>query len=61
MTNFLFDIGDRVKLVESSESGEIVGRAEYANSINNYLIRYCAGDGRQVEVWWTEDAIEVVE
>jgi len=39
------------------EGGEIVGRTEYTNSANTYLVRYRAGDGRQTEQWFTEDAI----
>lgn len=52
-----FKMQDRVTLKESSETGSIVGRAEYEASENSYLVRYKAGDGRQVEAWWNESAI----
>jgi hypothetical protein len=55
---FGFDLKQKVKLVESNETGEIIGRAEYTESMNAYLVRYRAGDGRQSEAWWTEAAIE---
>lgn len=57
MEQFKFKLGDRVRLTESGEDGAVVGRAEYSNSSNTYLIRYKAGDGRQVEQWWQEDAL----
>jgi hypothetical protein len=52
-----FKLHQHVKLVESEEAGTVVGRAEYTNSPNNYLVRYRAGDGRQTEAWWTADAL----
>lgn len=57
MNTLVFDLHDRVKLSESAETGLIIGRAQYANSEPHYLIRYTAGDGRQVESWWGESAI----
>lgn len=54
---FAFDLGGKVKLVESEETGTVVGRAEYMTGENGYLVRYCAGDGRQVEAWWGESAL----
>lgn len=59
--NFKFELGQYVELTESDEKGEIVGRAEYSNCVDNFLVRYKAGDGRQVEVWWPEDALEAEE
>ena len=59
MKKWTFELKQIVKLVESGESGTVVGRAEYSHSTAcNYLVRYKAGDGRQVETWWTETAIE---
>ena len=54
---FEFALGDRVSLTESGETGEIIARGQYINSNPTYLIRYVAGDGRQTEQWWAEDAI----
>jgi len=54
---FKYGLGDRVQLKESEEEGEVVGRAEFSNADDSYLIRYQGKDGRLVEVWWTESAI----
>jgi len=58
MANYEYKMGDHVKLSASGETGKIIGRAEYDHTENNYLIRYMAGDGRQVEQWWAETALE---
>jgi len=55
--DFVFDMGDRVQMAESDEVGTVIGRAEHLTSENSYLVRYCAGDGRQTESWWGESAI----
>lgn len=52
-----FDLKQIVQLVESGETGTIVGAAKYAYSEDSYLIRYRAGDGRQVENWWGASAL----
>lgn len=40
------------------EEGTIIGISTYCNgSLPSYLVRYRAGDGRQVEQWHSEDAI----
>lgn len=54
---FKFSLGDKVAIVASGETGEVVGRAEYADSSNQYYIRYKAGDGRATESWWSESAL----
>ncbi|WP_241331153.1 hypothetical protein [Burkholderia cenocepacia] len=54
---FKFSLGDDVTIVASGETGEVVGRAEYADSSNQYYIRYKAGDGRATESWWSESAL----
>ena len=54
---FKYSLGDRVRLMESSEEGLVVGRAEYIHADDCYLIRYAGGDGVAREVWWTEDAL----
>lgn len=57
MNTLVFNLRVRVKLAESGETGEIIGRAEYTYMEPQYLIRYKAGDGRQVESWWGESAL----
>ncbi|MEM7211877.1 MAG: hypothetical protein AAF479_08295 [Pseudomonadota bacterium] len=54
---FKFELDDDVVIDCSGETGTIIGRAEYAASDNDYLIRYAAGDGRAVQQWWTETSI----
>jgi hypothetical protein len=57
MKKFSHELGDHVTLACSDEHGFVIGRAEYTNAADNYLIRYKAADGRQVENWHTHDAI----
>lgn len=54
---FKYELGQLVTLSRSDEEGEIIARAEYSTSEPSYLVRYRAGDGRQVENWWSESAI----
>lgn len=56
--DFQFAMSQLVKLKTSSEFGQVIGRAEYLHSENCYNVRYMAGDGRQVEAWWGESALE---
>ncbi|KGS34535.1 hypothetical protein X962_2023 [Burkholderia pseudomallei MSHR7343] len=58
---FKFNLGERVAIAESGESGSILGRAEYSEAANSYCIRYVAGDGRAVESWWSEGALSSVD
>jgi hypothetical protein len=52
-----FELSDHVRLSLSDEHGIVIGKAVYVNSDPSYLIRYKAGDGRQVENWQPEDAL----
>jgi hypothetical protein len=54
---FKHELGTVVMLVSNKESGIVIGRAEFAEADNSYLIRYTAGDGRLTETWWNEKAI----
>lgn len=40
------------------EAGHVIARSESLEGDNQYFVRYRAADGRQVEQWWTENAIE---
>lgn len=55
---FKFELKQIVRLIQSGETGTVVGRAEYTNTIDGFLILYKAGDGRQVSQWWAEDTLE---
>lgn len=57
MKRFAFELNQQVAIAASGEAGTVIGRAEYANSCNNYYVRYRASDGRATEAWWTEDAL----
>lgn len=54
-----FELGEEVNITASGEHGQIIGRAEYQVSENAYLLRYRAADGRAVEIWWTESALNI--
>lgn len=61
MDSFKFQLGQQVAITASGEQGTVVGRAEYTNSSNSYYVRYRSADGRAVEAWWTEDALQPAE
>lgn len=58
---FKYPLKATATLIGSGESGQIIGRAEYTEAKQDYLIRLVAADGRLVEVWWKESAIASVE
>ena len=58
MNSFEFRLDQQVTMRFSDEAGVVIGRAEYMTSENQYLVRYKAADGRQVEAWWGASAIE---
>jgi hypothetical protein len=58
MNGFTFSMNQTVKISASGETGSIIARAEYAVGGNSYLLRYKAADGRAVESWWNESALE---
>lgn len=60
MTETKYFLGQEVSLMLSSELGSIIGIAQYQNNQEHqYLVRYIAADGRQVESWWAESAIKI--
>ena len=58
MNSFELNLDQQVAMRFSNEVGVVIGRAEYVTSENQYLVRYKAADGRQVEAWWGASAIE---
>lgn len=66
---FQFELNDMVRLQipnfrssdgepkKSGEVGVVIGRTQFSESENTYLIRYVAGDGRLKRVWWEESAL----
>lgn len=57
MPKFLFELGQKVVIAASGESGEVIGRAEYLHVENNYFVHYKDGTGRAVERWWGESSL----
>lgn len=55
---FKFKLGSTVVIAVSGESGDVIGRAEYDTGNLQYLVRYKCADGRAVEQWWDEVALE---
>lgn len=54
---FKFELGERITLSESDETGTVVARAEYQSESDTYYVRYQAADGSQQKEWWNEDDI----
>lgn len=54
---FQYPLYQRVALTQSEERGVVIGRAEFTNRRDTYLVRYVTGDKRQVEAWIAEDAL----
>ena len=53
-----FVLGHNVRLVGSTERGQVIARAHYLETAApQYLVRYVAGDGRLTEAWWSEHAL----
>lgn len=56
---FRFELKSHAAISASGEKGEVIGRAEYSyNSEAMYLLRYKCADGRAVEIWWSDNALE---
>lgn len=58
MSPFMFDLGQTVTIASSGEIGQIQSRAEHLNAEPSYYLRYKAADGRAVESWWTQNALD---
>lgn len=58
MNDYKFELLQRVCIIESNETGSVIGRASYVHAENCYLVRYKSNDGRAVETWWGESALE---
>ncbi|EFO32587.1 conserved domain protein [Roseibium sp. TrichSKD4] len=58
MNNFKFELNDEVKISISGETGIVTGRAEHLDARDQYHVRYKSADGRGIESWWSEDALE---
>lgn len=57
---FEHSIGAHVELAMSKEKGRVVARAKFETGVRQYLVRYVAADGRQVEGWFESDAVRNV-
>lgn len=54
----IFALNETVELTGSGEQGLVIGRAEYLYAEHGYLVRYTTADGRLVEAWWGESALQ---
>lgn len=52
-----FEVGSTVTIQVADQEASIIGRAEYANSEPQYLLRYAAPTGA-TETWWGESALK---
>lgn len=55
-----YKLNQKIKLALTEEQGIVIGIADYAESEEvgtRYYVRYKAGDGRQVEEWFTDGAL----
>jgi hypothetical protein len=57
MLNVNYELGAKLRIVCSGESGEAIGRCEYTYSEPTYLLRYVNKDGNAVEQWWPQSAL----
>lgn len=58
---FKFNLGQKVAITISGESGTVKGCAEYDHTENGYLVLYKAADGRAVEHWWSESTLQAAD
>lgn len=58
---FAYELGDTVRITCSGETGVITSRMQSLRSNDQYLLRYQNAEGRAVEEWWSEDALEEIE
>ena len=54
----LFKLNQSVRIAVSGETGVVIGVATYTNAEPSMLVRYRCADGRAVESWWTQSALE---
>jgi len=55
--HFIFGLGDTATIAVSGETGTVIGRADYLENENNYLLIYQAADGRAVKQWWKQSEL----
>lgn len=56
MGGFAFDLGQPVAIAEG-ETAQVIGRAEFLNKENSYLLLKAAHNGDALELWMTESDI----
>ena len=58
MQKFAYELGEKVVIECSGESGEVIGQGRYKSGDDLFLIRYKSAEGRAVEEWWAENALK---
>lgn len=55
---FAFALASTAIIQSSGERGQIVSRSESTFAEPQYLLRYKSADGRAVEQWWSQGALQ---
>jgi hypothetical protein len=58
MHEWMFDLDAAVVVSCSGEAGDVIARSQHLHTEDQYLVRYRANDGRAVEAWWGQSALE---
>lgn len=58
MNTFVFELKQVVRITESGEVGTVIARADYAEAVPSYLVRYKNHQGIAVEQWWSQNALD---
>ena len=54
------ELGARVQLEGSSETGTVIGRADYLDDATQYQVRYVNGQGCLTTTWWPASALSLI-
>lgn len=57
--SFKFELGDHVQITGSPENGTVIARSDSSEMVDQYEVRYLAGDGRMIETWWSGTALNL--
>lgn len=57
MSEFKFKIASTVNVMLSGSVGEVLGRAQYKECPNQYLVQYLNGIGDSTTTWFSESEL----
>jgi hypothetical protein len=58
MHSFKFRLGQRVTILPGGKTALIVGRAQYADYQDHFLVSYRDSRGGLLQVWWAQNSLE---